>query len=51
MATSKSSEPGLAQLKLQIAQMNQFCQLLYTKKDPSNGGACVLEMLAFASFR
>ena len=31
--------------------MTEFCQLLYTKKDPSNGGASVLEMLAFASFR
>ena len=51
LANSKSNEQGGAQLKLRVAAMTEFCQLLYTKKDPSNGGASVLEMLAFASFR
>lgn len=51
LALSKSSEPGVEQLRLQVGQMAEFCNLLYTKKDPGNGGASVLEMLAFASFR
>jgi hypothetical protein len=52
IATKKLSTPGtVEELKQQVAQMTEFCNLLYTMKDPGNGGASVLEMLAFASFR
>lgn len=39
------------QLRSQVALLEAFFELLYRRQDDANGGATVLELLAFASFR